>query len=184
KAVDFFVMKGIVEGLAAKLGVELEFERGEMDGLHPGRTAFLTLEGRRVGVIGQLHPTEQKKRDLKTTIVMELSLAELFSESTEALVYTQVPRYPSITRDVALVLSKIVEAGTIEKLIRSAGGKLLKDVRVFDLYEGDNLEAGKKSVAFSLTYFDPEKTLTDEEVTAVHEKVLQSLKESGAELRS
>ncbi|WP_033543612.1 phenylalanine--tRNA ligase subunit beta [Planococcus sp. CAU13] len=184
KAVDFFVMKGIVEGLAAKLGVELEFERGEMDGLHPGRTAFLTLEGRRIGVIGQLHPTEQKNRDLKTTIVLELSLAELFAEPTEELVYTQVPRYPSITRDVALVLSKIVEAGTVEKLIRSAGGKLLKDVRVFDLYEGDNLEAGKKSVAFSLTYFDPEKTLTDEEVTAVHENVVQTLVESGAELRS
>ncbi|QHJ71663.1 phenylalanine--tRNA ligase subunit beta [Planococcus halotolerans] len=184
KAVDFFVVKGIVEGLAAKLDVELEFERGELDGLHPGRTAFITLDGRRIGVIGQLHPNEQKARDLKTTIVMELSLAELFKEQTEALVYTQVPRYPSITRDVALVLSKIVEAGTIEKLIRSAGGKLLKDVRVFDLYEGDNLEAGKKSVAFSLTYFDPEKTLTDEEVTAVHEKVVAALIESGAELRS
>lgn len=184
KAVDFFVVKGIIEGLAANLDVELEFERGEMDGLHPGRTAFITLDGRRIGVIGQLHPNEQKARDLKTTIVMELSLAELFKEQTEALVYTQVPRYPSITRDIALVLSKIVEAGTIEKLIRSAGGKLLKDVRVFDLYEGDNLEAGKKSVAFSLTYFDPEKTLTDEEVTAVHEKVVAALTESGAELRS
>lgn len=184
KAVDFFVLKGIVEGLAAKLDVVLEFERGEMDGLHPGRTAFITLDGRRIGIIGQLHPNEQKARDLKTTIVMELNLAELFKEQTEALVYTQVPRYPSITRDVALVLSKIVEAGTIEKLIRSAGGKLLKDIRVFDLYEGDNLEAGKKSVAFSLTYFDPEKTLTDEEVTAVHEKVVTALKESGAELRS
>ncbi|PKH11441.1 phenylalanine--tRNA ligase subunit beta [Planomicrobium sp. MB-3u-38] len=184
KAVDFFVLKGIVEGLAAKLDIELEFERGEMDGLHPGRTAFITLDGRRIGIIGQLHPNEQKARDLKTTIVMELNLAELFKEQTEPLVYTQVPRYPSITRDVALVLSKIVEAGTIEKLIRSAGGKLLKEVSVFDLYEGDNLEAGKKSVAFSLTYFDPEKTLTDEEVTAVHEKVVGALKESGAELRS
>ena len=184
KAVDFFVVKGIVEGLAAKLDVELEFERGELDGLHPGRTAFITLDGHRIGIIGQLHPNEQKARDLKTTIVMELSLAELFKEQTDALVYTQVPRYPSITRDVALVLSKIVEAGTVAKLIRSAGGKLLKDVRVFDLYEGDNLEAGKKSVAFSLTYFDPEKTLTDEEVTAVHEKVVAALKESGAELRS
>ncbi|MFD1030435.1 phenylalanine--tRNA ligase subunit beta [Metaplanococcus flavidus] len=184
KAVDFFVLKGIVEGLADKMGVEFEFERGEMDGLHPGRTAYVMLDGRRIGIIGQLHPTEQKARDLKTTIVMELSLAELFKEETGALKYTQVPRYPSITRDVALVLSKIVEAGTIEKLIRSAGGKLLKDVRVFDLYEGDNLEAGKKSVAFSLQYFDPEKTLTDEEVTAVHERVVARLRESGAELRS
>src|SRR5690606_39196309 len=109
KAVDFFVMKGIVEGLASKFGVELEFERGEMDGLHPGRTAYLMLDGNRVGIIGQLHPNEQKARDLKTTIVMELSLADLFAEPTDVLLYTQVPRYPSITRDVALVLSKIVE---------------------------------------------------------------------------
>ncbi|MGI2326390.1 phenylalanine--tRNA ligase subunit beta [Planococcus sp. YIM B11945] len=184
KAVDFFVLKGIVEGLAEKLGIELTFERGVMDGLHPGRTAFIMLDGNRIGVIGQLHPTEQKARDLKNTMVMELDLAELLNRSSEALVYTPVPRFPSISRDIALVLSKIVEAGTVENVIRVAGGKLLKDVRVFDLYEGDNMEAGKKSVAFSLTYFDPEKTLTDEEVATVHEKVLHALTEVGAELRS
>ncbi|ETP70804.1 phenylalanyl-tRNA synthase subunit beta [Planococcus glaciei CHR43] len=184
KEVDFFVLKGIVEGLAKRLGVELAFERGQMDGLHPGRTAFIMLNGNRIGVIGQLHPTEQKARDLKNTVVMELNLSALLEVQLDALVYTPVPRYPSISRDVALVLSKIVEAGTIEAVIRNAGGKLLKDVRVFDLYEGDKMEEGKKSVAFSLTYFDPEKTLTDEEVTNAHEKVLSALTEVGAELRS
>lgn len=184
KPVDFFVLKGIVEGLGEKLGVELSFERGQMDDLHPGRTAFIIHDGQRIGVIGQLHPTEQKERDLKTTVVLELNLAELLNLAADPLLYTPVPRYPSITRDVALELSKIVEAGTIEKVIRSAGGKLLKDVRVFDLYEGDRMEEGKKSVAFTLTYFDPEKTLTDEEVTDVHTKVLNALAEVGAELRS
>ncbi|MCH4827847.1 phenylalanine--tRNA ligase subunit beta [Planococcus halocryophilus] len=184
KPVDFFVLKGIVEGLGAKLGAELTFERGQMDDLHPGRTAFVVLGGQRIGVIGQLHPSEQKARDLKTTVVMELNLAALLNLETESLVYTQVPRYPSMSRDVALVLSKFVEAATIENVIRSAGGKLLKDVRVFDLYEGDKMEEGKKSVAFSLTYFDPEKTLTDEEVTKAHDKVLAALTEVGAELRS
>ncbi|WKA52390.1 phenylalanine--tRNA ligase subunit beta [Planococcus liqunii] len=184
KEVDFFVLKGIVEGLANRLGLELAFERGQMDDLHPGRTAFIMLNGNRVGVIGQLHPNEQKARDLKTTVVMELNLSALLDVQPESLVYTPVPRYPSISRDVALVLSKIVEAGTIEAVIRNAGGKLLKDVRVFDLYEGDKMEEGKKSVAFSLTYFDPEKTLTDEEVTNAHEKVLSALTEVGAELRS
>src|SRR5690606_22613589 len=135
KPVDFFVLKGIVEGLGEKLGVELSFERGQMDDLHPGRTAFIIHDGQRIGVIGQLHPTEQKERDLKTTVVLELNLAELLNLAADPLLYTPVPRYPSITRDVALVLSKIVEAGTIEKVIRGAGGKLLKDVRVFDLYE-------------------------------------------------
>ncbi|WKA56192.1 phenylalanine--tRNA ligase subunit beta [Planococcus shixiaomingii] len=184
KEVDFYVLKGIVESLAEKLNVELTFERGGMDGLHPGRTAFIMHDGKRIGIIGQLHPTEQKARDLKTTIVMEMNLVELLEKNSEALVYTPVPRYPSISRDIALVLSKIVEAGTVENVIRAAGGKLLKDVQVFDLYEGDKMEPGKKSVAFSLTYFDPEKTLTDEEVTAVHEKILRALAEVGAELRS
>lgn len=184
KPVDFFVLKGIAEGLGNKLGVELEFERGEMDGLHPGRTAFVMLNGNRVGIIGQLHPTDQKARDLKETLVLELNLAALLQEEVAPLLYTPVPRYPSISRDIAMVLSKIVEAGSIEAVIRNAGGKLLKDVRVFDLYEGDNMEEGKKSVAFSLTYFDPEKTLTDEEVANVHEKVRTALTQAGAELRS
>ncbi|MBD8015869.1 phenylalanine--tRNA ligase subunit beta [Planococcus wigleyi] len=184
KPVDFFVLKGIVESLADKLGVQLTFERGQMDDLHPGRTAFIMHNGQRIGVMGQLHPSEQKARDLKTTIVMELNLAALLNLESEALVYTPVPRYPSMSRDVALVLSKIVEAATIETVIRNAGGKLLKDVRVFDLYEGDKMEEGKKSVAFSLTYFDPEKTLTDEEVINAHDKVLAALTEVGAELRS
>lgn len=184
KPVDFFVLKGIVESLGNKLGVQLTFERGQMDDLHPGRTAFIMLDGQRIGVMGQLHPSEQKARDLKTTVVMELNLATLLNLETEALVYTPVPRYPSMSRDVALVLSKIVEAGTIETVIRNAGGKLLKDVRVFDLYEGDKMEEGKKSVAFSLTYFDPEKTLTDEEVINAHEKVMAALTEVGAVVRS
>ena len=184
KPVDFFVVKGIVESLGAKLGVEFTFERGEMKDLHPGRTAFILLDGERVGVIGQLHPTEQKARDLKTTIVMELNLAHVLANATGALLYSPVPRYPSISRDIALVLSQDVAAGTIVEIIRNAGGKLLKDVRVFDLYEGDKMEPGKKSVAFSLTYFDPEKTLTDEEVTAAHEKVMTALSAAGAEQRS
>lgn len=184
KPVDFFVLKGIVETLGTKLGVQLTFVRGQMDDLHPGRTAFIMLNGQRIGVIGQLHPSEQKVRDLKTTVVMEMNLAALLNLETEALVYTPVPRYPSISRDVALVLSQVVEAATIETVIRNAGGKLLKDVRVFDLYEGDKMEEGKKSVAFSLTYFDPEKTLTDEEVINAHEKVMAALTEVGAELRS
>ncbi len=184
KVVDFYVLKGIVEGLAEKLGIVLEFERGHMDGLHPGRTANIIKDGNRIGVIGQLHPSEQAARDLKETFVLEMNLAVLLAKDPEALVYTPVPRYPSITRDVAMVLSKIIEAGSVENTIRNAGGKLLKQVRVFDLYEGENMEAGKKSVAFSLTYFDPEKTLTDEEVTRAHDKVLAALKDAGAELRS
>ena len=101
------------------------------------------------------------------------------------LQYVPIPRFPSISRDIALVVDKEVTAGTLEKIINNAGGKLLKEVHVFDLYEGEHMDEGKKSIAFSLTYLDPEKTLTDEEVVRAHEKVLTALKDkAGAELRA
>ncbi|MET1013870.1 MAG: phenylalanine--tRNA ligase subunit beta, partial [Paenisporosarcina sp.] len=186
KTVDFFVLKGIIEGLVAKLGLDkhVTFEQAQVDGLHPGRTAVIKLAGKSVGFVGQLHPTEQKKRDLKETYVMELNLAKLVTFSLEPLVYTPVPRFPSITRDIALVVERGQAAGELQYIIRNAGGKLLKDVRIFDLYEGDKMEPGKKSVAFSLTYEDPERTLTDEEVVKAHSKVLKALEEQGnAQLR-
>ncbi len=186
KMVDFFVLKGIIEGLVAKLGLEnlVTYEQAQVDGLHPGRTAKIKLSEKLVGIVGQLHPTEQKKRDLKETYVMELNLANLLSFSLEPLLYKPVPRFPSISRDIALVVNREQAAGELEKIIRRAGGKLLKDIRVFDLYEGDKMEEGKKSVAFSLTYEDPERTLTDEEVVKAHSKVLKALEEQGnAQLR-
>jgi phenylalanyl-tRNA synthetase beta chain len=186
KTVDFFVLKGIIEGLVAKLGLEkhVTFKQIQKDGLHPGRTAEIKLADKLVGIIGQLHPTEQKKRDLKETYVMELNLAKLLTFSLEPLIYTQVPRFPSISRDIALVVERSSAAGELEQIIRRAGGKLLKDVRIFDLYEGDKMEPDKKSVAFSLIYEDPERTLTDDEVVKAHSKVLIALEEEGnAQLR-
>ncbi|MCM3757416.1 phenylalanine--tRNA ligase subunit beta [Sporosarcina aquimarina] len=186
KKVDFFVMKGIIEGLMDTLGLteKVTYTKATHDGLHPGRTADILLNGEVVGVLGQLHPSEQKKRDLKETYVTEINLALLLAESAEALVYEQVPRYPSMSRDIALVVSKDEAAGSLMEIIQEAGGKLLKDVTVFDLYEGDKVDEGMKSLAFSLTYFDADRTLTDEEVVTRHDKVLAALKEkSGAVLR-
>lgn len=186
KKVDFFVVKGIVEGLMDRLGLAhlVAFEQAVIDGMHPGRTASILLDGERVGLIGQIHPTEQKKRDLKETYVMEMNLSKVLSVETEELLYQPVPRFPAISRDIALVVASETSAGTLAQIIRQAGGKLLKDVKLFDLYEGDNVEDGKKSIAFSLTYFDPERTLTDEEVVKAHEKVLSALtNEAGAQLR-
>lgn len=186
KKVDFFVMKGIIEGLMETLGLtaKVTYVKATHDGLHPGRTADVLLNGKVVGVLGQLHPTEQKKRDLKETYVMEMNMSLLLAEQTEALVYAQVPRYPSMSRDIALVVSKEETAGSLIEIIQDAGGKLLKDVAVFDLYEGDKVEEGTKSLAFTLKYFNAERTLTDEEVVTRHDKVLAALKEkSGAVLR-
>ncbi|WP_369902341.1 phenylalanine--tRNA ligase subunit beta [Bacillus manliponensis] len=186
KAVDFFVVKGILEGLFDVLGVasNVTYAQTKRDGMHPGRTADILLDGEVIGYIGQLHPEAQKQLDLKETYVFELSLAKLFAADAEETYYTTIPRFPSMTRDIAVVVNKDVKAGEMKRTIAEAGGELLKDVTLFDLYEGEKMEEGKKSLAFSMNYFDPERTLTDEEVTEAHSRVLAAVEETfGAELR-
>ena len=185
KNVDFFVAKGIIEALFAKLGLteRVSYVKATIDGLHPGRTAHVLLDGEVVGLIGQLHPAEQKQAGVKETYVAELNLLAILNAQVEELVYTAVPRFPAMTRDIALELDRATAAGEIVSIIKGAGTKLLKDVKVFDVYEGEKMTPGKKSVAFSLTYFDPERTLTDEEVVAAHSKVLKALEQAGAEVR-
>lgn len=184
KPVDFFVVKGIVEALAAKLGATLSYRQSKRDGLHPGRTADILFGEIVVGFIGQLHPTEQKRVDLKETYVFELNMQALITEVLPTISYTAVSRFPAITRDIALVVDRETPAADLESVIRASGGKLVTAIRLFDLYQGDKMAADKKSVAFSITYQDPERTLTDEEVVAAHDKVVSALAEqAGAELR-
>lgn len=186
KPVDFFVLKGILEGMFEKLGLNdrIEFVQAQVEGMHPGRTAEIRLNGTKIGFAGQVHPNVQKDLDIKDTYVFELSLKALLAENAEPLFYEAIPRFPSITRDIALVVNKETVSGTLKEIIVTAGAPLLKEAHVFDLYEGDKMEEGKKSIAFSLKYVDPERTLTDEEVTKVHEKVLAALEEkAGAVLR-
>jgi phenylalanyl-tRNA synthetase beta chain len=186
KPADFFVIKGVLEGLFEKLGLteQVKYEQGNVEGMHPGRTASILLNGERIGFVGQVHPSVQKEFDIKDTVVFELSLKAVLDAATEPLQYTAIPRFPSITRDIALVADKETASGTLKEIILSAGSPLLKEAHVFDLYEGEHMEAGKKSIAFSLKYADPERTLTDEEVTKVHDNVLKVLAEqAGAVLR-
>ncbi|MFT3653758.1 Phenylalanine--tRNA ligase beta subunit [Bacillus sp. B01(2024)] len=180
KPVDFFVVKGIVEGLLHQLNVSdrIEFVQSERKNMHPGRTANILLNGSLAGFIGQVHPAMEKELDIKETYVFELDLHALLTEKTEPVVYTAIPKYPSVTRDIALVADKTVTSGQLEAVIKEAGGALLKEVTVFDVYEGEHMEEGKKSVAFSLQYVNPEQTLTEEEVTKVHENVLKALEET------
>lgn len=186
KAVDFFVVKGIVEGLFSVLGLDerITFEQGKKDGLHPGRTAIIKLDQEYLGFTGQVHPDQQKDLDIAPTYIFELSLEKLLRTEVEPVKYKAIPRFPSITRDIALVVDEQIVSGDVQTVIKEAGGKLLKDVSIFDLYQGEHLEKGKKSLAFSLRYFDPEKTLTDEEVSKTHEQVLKAVEENlGATLR-
>ncbi|MFC4321023.1 phenylalanine--tRNA ligase subunit beta [Litchfieldia salsa] len=187
KSVDFYVVKGVLDGLFELLGLQdrISYKQAKLDGMHPGRTAQVILDEEVIGFVGQIHPTAQKELDLNETYVYELSLKNLLEAKVEDATYTSIPRYPSMSRDIALVVDQTIAAGVIKEAIIEAGGKLLKEVSIFDLYEGERMEDGKKSVAYSLRYFDPERTLTDEEVTKAHSKVLASVEEKfGASLRS
>jgi len=187
KAVDFYVVKGILDGLFALLGLEsrIEYKQAKREYLHPGRTADMLLDGKTIGFVGQLHPVVQKQFDLKETYVFDLDLEALLNAEVDDIRYTAIPRFPSITRDIALVVDEHVVAGELQKAIIAAGGELLKDVSIFDVYKGDRLPEGKKSIAFSLRYYDPERTLTDEEVTNVHEQVIKAVEQQfGATLRA
>lgn len=187
KLVDFYVAKGILEGLFKKLDVaeSIEWRAAQIEHMHPGRTAEILLSGETIGFVGQVHPQLQKELDLKDTYVFELKADPLLKDHETELQYVPIPRYPSIARDIALVVDSNVTARELEQTIIDAGGKLLKDVHVFDIYEGEHMEAGKKSIAFSLIYADPERTLTDEEVVEVHERVLEAVMEkTGAQLRA
>lgn len=179
KQVDFFVLKGVVEALMTKLGLQtrISFVKADVDGLHPGRTAHILLDDEMVGLIGGLHPATQKEAGVKDTYVMELNLFALLAAANDKslLSYTAVPRFPGMSRDIALVMNKDTAAGEVVAAIKQANVKLLQNITVFDVYEGDKMAEGKKSVAFSLTYLDPEHTLKDEEVVAAHNKVLKAI---------
>ncbi|HSU79365.1 MAG TPA: phenylalanine--tRNA ligase subunit beta [Candidatus Angelobacter sp.] len=184
--IDFYGVKGLLDGLFARLGLteRITYQPSERKGLHPGRTATISFDDQVIGFLGQVHPELQASWDLTNTIVFECDLTTLLSAEVEPVTFASLPRYPSITRDIALVVDTDVLAGELEEVILQAGGSLLKDAHLFDLYMGEHLEQGKKSLAFSLTYYNPEKTLTDEEVGTIHEKVLTAVHEKlGAVLR-
>ncbi|MFJ7850496.1 phenylalanine--tRNA ligase subunit beta [Peribacillus sp. NPDC097206] len=186
KSVDFYVAKGVIEAIFDTLGLtdQISYRQAEIKDMHPGRTAEVLLDGEVIGFIGQVHPTVQKDLDIKETYIFELSFKAMAEAEVAPIAYQTIPRYPSTTRDIALVVEQAAKAGDIQNIILEAGGKLLKEVSIFDLYEGEKMEEGKKSIAFSLKYFDPERTLTDEDITKAHEKVLAAVKEkAGAELR-
>lgn len=185
KMVDFFVVKGIVEGLSEQLDLTFTYEKARLPQMHPGRTAIIKAGDKEVGFIGQVHPKLQKEFGLKDTYVFDLNAEELMDQYTKEEAFQAIPRYPSVSRDIALVVDEGVAAGAIAATISEAGVPLVKDVRVFDLYQGEHLQDGKKSLAFNLLYLDPMRTLKDQEVEEAHNHILQSVKDQhAAELRS
>ncbi|EGL82439.1 Phenylalanyl-tRNA synthetase beta chain [Caldalkalibacillus thermarum TA2.A1] len=183
--VDFYVAKGVVEGLLHKLGIQgVQFKAVEREHYHPGRTAEMVIGRERIGFVGQIHPQVQRQLELNEVYAFELDIEQLFNHLPGQVSFDPLPKFPSIQRDLAVVVSKEITAGELLNTIKDAGAPLLKHVHVFDVYTGQGIAAGKQSIAFSLTYFDPERTLTDEEVHQVHQRIVERLAEKwGAVLR-
>lgn len=177
KQVDFYVVKGILERLFDYLGFSVEYKLFKHKDMHPGRTASLHLQGKTIGFLGQVHPRIQNQWDLKETYVFDINLEELLVAYKPVTSYQEVPKYPSIGRDIAFVIDESILADDIKKVIKEVGKPLVKDVSVFDVYEGENLEAGKKSVAYHIVYQHPEKTLTDNEIQASYDHIIDAVKE-------
>jgi phenylalanyl-tRNA synthetase beta chain len=177
REVDFYVVKGLMEGLFHYLDIEVEFKQVKLNDMHPGRCATLAINNQTIGFIGQLHPLLQKKMDLKATYLFDVNFEEVLNAFDPVPGYTQIPKYPSIARDVAFILDQEVLAGDVKATIEEIGAPLVKRVHVFDVYEGENMEDGKKSIAFNLLYQHPEKTLKDEEVETSFNKIIETVNE-------
>jgi phenylalanyl-tRNA synthetase beta chain len=184
EALDFYDAKGIVEGLFGQLGVELSFEAAADESLHPAKQAAIIVGGERLGVVGELHPKVADAFELPGGVYLfEIDLSALLPFTTGHKMYQPISRFPAVVRDMALVLDAGVTNARVQTVIR--GFPLVVDASLFDLYSGEQLPAGKKSLAYRVSYQSPEHTLTDDEVNKVQQQILAKLaKELGATLRS
>lgn len=185
--IDFFVMKGILEEMFAAYGLvePITFvQRTDLPLLHPGRTAAIMLGDEMIGFAGQLHPSVAKERDLKETYVFEFNFQAIVNAEKHATIYQPVPKYPGMSRDIALMVDETVSNKQIVEVIKENGGKYLTAVHLFDVYQGENIETGKKSLAYTLSYLNPTATLVEEEVSKAFDKVQSALVEQvQAEIR-
>jgi phenylalanyl-tRNA synthetase beta chain len=185
---DFFDVKGVVEELADALAVSgVTFEPGHHEALRPGRTARVLVQGQPIGWIGELHPAVAERFDVKgqSVIVAELDLDPLLARSVDRNPTRPVPVYPPVKEDLAFVLDRSVPVARVREVIVAAGGPMLASAFLFDEYSGEQVEAGKRSLAFSLTYQAPDRTLTDADARKIRERIIQALTtELGAVLRS
>ena len=180
---DFYVLKGIVEELLTSMGFSMNrivLKENDIDKVHfhPYQSAVLYLDDRLLGIFGKLNPTYLKSFKMQDVYYGELILDVLDSAVPARTKAPAVSKYPSVTRDISLLLKDDVKAGDLLSTIKKAGGNMVKSYQVFDVYQGEHIEKGYKSVSLNIVYEDLNKTLTAEDVNAVHGKIVKALTET------
>ena len=185
---DFFVLKGVIEEFLYKVGMKKLPSYNAKAGktfLHPGRQALIIYEDVVVGYFGEVHPLVQEAYGIaERTYVANIDLSVICKKANFTVKYEGIAKFPSVVRDISLVMDKSLTAGEIEKIIRSESGAILESLELFDIYEGERIGADKKSMAYSITFRNKEKTLEESEISAVMDKILKGLQTIGAVLRS
>jgi phenylalanyl-tRNA synthetase beta chain len=184
KKVDFYVIKGVAEEILDFLGYSGRYSfirpKNELKDFHPGQTAEISVNNDIVGVLGRLHPEEQKEN----VFVLEINLDKLLAKRTGKMTFKEISKFPTSSQDIAIIVDKKVSAKDIEMEIKKASGKLFLGSKIFDVYEGANIGLNKKSIAISLNFGANDRTLTDEEVSGAMKQIIERLeKQLGAELR-
>ena len=172
RKVDFYTLKGIVSELLDYLGYVNRYSFVVDDNIscefHPYQSASIILQGKNIGVIGKIHPSVCKD----SLYLCEINLDKLLQNAPNRMTYKEIPKFPGINKDVAFILDKNIKVENIVSIIKKSGGKLLNKINIFDIYEGEKIGENEKSIAFNLEFIDPTKTLTDEEVMDIFNKII------------
>jgi len=178
---DFYYLKGILEGLNLKFGLELEYRIAKNQSLlHPGRSADVYLQNQCVGFLGEMHPSLEKEWGLERVVLFELEFTSLFARMRQTVRAHSIPRFPAIQRDLAVVVALETQADAVMAKMRKLGGELLQQVEIFDVYTGKPIPDDRKSLAFMLRYQSLERTLTDEEINILNSRILEGIQQEFA----
>ncbi len=181
---DFFTLKGLVEAVLGVFSVKSRCIPAAEPYYHPGRCGEYAVNGRRVAVFGEIHPDTAAEYGISQRVyIAEIALDVLYALTPGKTVYRPLPKFPAVERDFALICDDALPAGDVEDAVREGAGKLLEDVKLFDIYRGEQIPAGKKSMAFTVTLRSSENTLSEEEIDRVTEKIIKNFGSIGAELR-
>lgn len=181
---SFFPMKAVLEHLARDLGVELTVSPGNEPFLHPGRSGQILVDGRGIGWIGEVHPLVARAFEVPAAVAFEIRLADLISPSRVGdEIFREIPAHPAVERDIALLIPTGTAVALVTEALGSAGGDLLEEAYLFDVYDGEELPEGMRSLAFRLRFRAPDRTLSEDDVRPVWDSILESVGSLGGEIR-